>query len=199
MECSYSKNFFTIVEIHSLFKESTCWGFWGGIHKLSFWWQVGKDMMVGSLLILMIISGLKTLLSTGKMLFGSTGLYLDIISFCGWLWWGSLELKIDFGLFQHTFCIVCRQDEEIHSHLLFACSWTSLLCSKLKSWRRINRHMVTLNNIVRGLASRSKNLEARMRRVSLGLTIYLIWEERKKYIIFDSTYNLVYVIFCKFQ
>jgi len=58
--------------------------------------------------------------------------------------------------------------------------------------------MTTLNSAIGGLASWSKNLEARMRRVSLGLTVYLIWEERNKRI-FDSTYNLVDVIFRKFQ
>jgi hypothetical protein len=94
--------------------------------------------------------------------------------------------------------IFCRQDEESHSHLLFSCSWTSLLCSKIKSWLRINSRMTTLNSVVRGLALWSKNLEARMRRFSLGLTVYLIWEERNKRI-FDSTYNLVDVIICKFQ
>jgi len=94
--------------------------------------------------------------------------------------------------------IFCRQDEESHNHLFFACSWTSLLCSKIKSWLRINSHITTLNNVVRGLALWSKNLEARMRRVYLGLTVYLIWEERKQRI-FDSTCNLVDVIICKFQ
>ena len=58
--------------------------------------------------------------------------------------------------------------------------------------------MTTLNSVVRGLALWSKNLEARMRRFSLGLTVYLIWEERNKRI-FDSTCNLVDVIICKFQ
>jgi hypothetical protein len=58
--------------------------------------------------------------------------------------------------------------------------------------------MATLNSVVRGLASRSKNLEARMQRVFIGLMIYLIKEERNKRI-FDSTCNLVDVIFHKFQ
>jgi hypothetical protein len=46
--------------------------------------------------------------------------------------------------------------------------------------------MSTLNSALRGLISRKKALEARMRRVSLGIVVYLIWEERNKRI-FDNT------------
>jgi hypothetical protein len=46
--------------------------------------------------------------------------------------------------------------------------------------------MSILNSAVRGLTPRKKVLEARMRRVSLGIVVYLIWEERNKRI-FDNT------------
>jgi hypothetical protein len=39
---------------------------------------------------------------------------------------------------------------------------------------------MTLTSAIRGLHSGGNNLEARMRRVSLGLTVYLFWEERNK-------------------
>jgi hypothetical protein len=51
---------------------------------------------------------------------------------------------------------------------------------------RVTRSMSTLNSALRGLISRKKALDARMRRVSLGIVVYLIWEERKKRI-FDNT------------
>lgn len=53
---------------------------------------------------------------------------------------------------------------------------------------RINRSMTTLNSATRGLNSRQKNIEARMRRVSQSITVYLIWEEKTK----ESSITLVY-------
>jgi hypothetical protein len=58
--------------------------------------------------------------------------------------------------------------------------------------------MSILNSAVRGLTPRKKVLEARMRRVSLGTVVYLIWEERNKRI-FDNTCHPVDVIFLKFH
>jgi hypothetical protein len=58
--------------------------------------------------------------------------------------------------------------------------------------------MMTLTSAIRGLNSGGNNLEARMRRVSLGLTVYLIWEERNKRI-FDGQNTSVGNIFRKFQ
>jgi len=55
-----------------------------------------------------------------------------------------------------------------------------------------------LTSAIRGLNSGGNNLEARMRRVSLGLTVYLIWEERNKRI-FDGKNTSVGNIFRKFQ
>jgi len=57
---------------------------------------------------------------------------------------------------------------------------------------------MTLTSAIRGLNSGGNNLEARMRRVSLGLTVYLIWEERNKRI-FDGKNTSVGNIFRKFQ
>jgi len=57
---------------------------------------------------------------------------------------------------------------------------------------------MTLTSAIRGLNSRGNNLEARMRRVSLSLTVYLIWEERNKRI-FDRKNTSVGNIFRKFH
>jgi hypothetical protein len=51
---------------------------------------------------------------------------------------------------------------------------------------------------VRGLPSRKKNLEARMRRASLSMIVYLIWEERNKRI-FEGKSTLPDLVFRKFQ
>jgi hypothetical protein len=58
--------------------------------------------------------------------------------------------------------------------------------------------MMTLTSAIRGLNSGGNNLEARMRRVSLGLTVYLIWEERNKRIFYGKNTS-VGNIFRKFQ
>jgi len=57
---------------------------------------------------------------------------------------------------------------------------------------------MALTNAIRGLNSGINKLEARMRRVSLRLTFYLIWEERSKRI-FDDTCITMETIFQKFQ
>jgi len=57
---------------------------------------------------------------------------------------------------------------------------------------------MTLTSAIRGLNSGGNNLEARMRRVSLGLTVYLIWEERNKRIFYGKNTS-VGNIFRKFQ
>ena len=57
---------------------------------------------------------------------------------------------------------------------------------------------MTLTSAISGLNSGGNNLEARMRRVSLGLTVYLIWEERNKRT-FDGKNTSVGNIFRKFQ
>jgi hypothetical protein len=75
-------------------------------------------------------------------------------------------------------CVFCHDHDESHSHLFFACNWTSLLWMKVKSWLRLNRGMSTTNSAVRGLHLKGKIAVTRMKRVSLSIIIYLIWEER---------------------
>jgi hypothetical protein len=62
----------------------------------------------------------------------------------------------------------------------FACEWTSYLWGKIKSWLWIGRSMTTLYSALHGLRFGKSNLEARMRRVSLGIGVYLTWKERNK-------------------
>ena len=77
-------------------------------------------------------------------------------------------------------CVFCSHGVESHRHLFFACVWTGGLWAKIKSWLRISRRMFTLNSAIRGLSAQRCNMEYRMRRVSLGTTVYLLWEERNK-------------------
>jgi hypothetical protein len=97
-----------------------------------------------------------------------------------------------------TFCTFCSQEEESHGHLFFGCTWTSSLWNKIKAWLKLNRCMATLKSAVRGLTSRKKSLEASMRRASLSLIVYLIWEERNKRI-FEGKSTLPDFVFRKFQ
>jgi hypothetical protein len=122
---------------------------------------------------------------------------------CNFILWLAMLGKLrtrDRLRFIHTdtFCIFCMHEEESHEHLFFGFPWTSSLWNKTKDWLRINRRMTTLKSAVRGLSTRKKNLEARMRRVSLSMIVYLIWEERNKRI-FEGKSVLPALVFRKFQ
>jgi hypothetical protein len=112
---------------------------------------------------------------------------------------GKLRTKDRLRFFQiDTSFVIFGQMEETHSHLFFTCSWSACFWLQIKLWLRINRRMMTLTSAIRGLHSGGNNLEAQMRRVSLGLMVYLIWEERNK-IMFYGKSTLVGNTFRKFQ
>jgi hypothetical protein len=58
--------------------------------------------------------------------------------------------------------------------------------------------MLSLSRATRVLHNNKKGLQPRMRRVSLIVHVYLIWEERNKRI-FNNTGKSVEAIFRKFQ
>jgi hypothetical protein len=58
--------------------------------------------------------------------------------------------------------------------------------------------MPSLNRAIRVLHNNKKGLQARMRRVSLAILVYLIWEERNRRI-FNNIAKSVETIFRKFQ
>jgi len=95
-------------------------------------------------------------------------------------------------------CAFCRCEEETHAHLFFSCNWTGCLWAKIKSWLRIGRRMLSLSSALWGLNSKRSNVEFRMRRVSLAITVYLIWEERNKRV-FDAMSRGVDTVFSRFQ
>ena len=94
-------------------------------------------------------------------------------------------------------CVFFPNHEGSHSHIFFACSWTSLLWSKVKSWLWLYRVMATISNVVQGLNIRGGNVIARMKRVSLSIVVYLIWEERNRRV-FENSYTLVESVFQRF-
>jgi hypothetical protein len=91
-----------------------------------------------------------------------------------------------------------QDHEESDSHLFFAYSWTSLLCMKVKSWLRLYRGMSTINSVVRGLHLKGETAVIRMKKVSLRIVVYLIWEERNRRV-FENSCSLVESIFQRFQ
>jgi hypothetical protein len=95
-------------------------------------------------------------------------------------------------------CVFYQDHEESYNHLFFACSWTSLLWPKVKSWLRLCRGMATISSVVRGLNLKGKNAVARMKRVSLSIVVYLIWEERNIRV-FENSCTLVESLFWRFQ
>jgi hypothetical protein len=112
---------------------------------------------------------------------------------------GKLKTKDRLAYAQlDTCCIFCSQTDESHTHLFFACTWTCALRGKIKSWIRINRHMTSLYSDVRGLKASGKSLENIMRRLSLGLLVYLIWKERNGRI-FEHKTTSANLLFRQFQ
>ena len=95
-------------------------------------------------------------------------------------------------------CVFCQDHEESHAHLFFACNWTSTLWMKVKSWLRLNRGMTTINSAVRGLHLKGKAAVTRMKRVSLSIVVYLIWEERNRRV-FENYCSPVEPLFRRFQ
>ncbi|KAJ6856768.1 hypothetical protein NC651_038440 [Populus alba x Populus x berolinensis] len=91
-------------------------------------------------------------------------------------------------------CAFCRCEAESHAHLFFACNWTGRLWDRIKDWLHIGRRMSSISSALRGLYPKRSNLVSRMRRVSLGITVYLIWEERNKRI-FDAKSREVEAMF----
>jgi len=101
---------------------------------------------------------------------------------------GKIENKRSASVFSNRYfvCSLWADGGITYSHLFFTCSWTACFWLQIKLWLRINRRMMTLTSAIRGLHSGGNNLEARMKRVSLGLTVYLIWEERNKRFFYGS-------------
>jgi hypothetical protein len=95
-------------------------------------------------------------------------------------------------------CPLCLSADESHGHLFFTCDWTSSLWRKAKHWLKIHNSMLSLSRAARVLHNNKKGLQPRMRRVSLAVLVYLIWEERNRRI-FNNTGKSVQAIFRKFQ
>jgi exonuclease III len=95
-------------------------------------------------------------------------------------------------------CVFCQVDEESHNHLFFGCNWTSTLWRLIKNWLHISRSMSSISSAIRGLHRGGNNADGRMRRASLGILVYIIWEERNKRI-FEGSCSTIASLFRKFQ
>ncbi|KAL9374122.1 hypothetical protein Peur_033742 [Populus x canadensis] len=104
----------------------------------------------------------------------------------------------EFLRFKGTSVSWVKDHEDSHSHIFFACSWTSLLWTKVKSWLRLCRDMPTISSAIRGLNLKGKNVVVGMKRVSLHIVVYLIWKERNRRV-FENSYTLVESLFQRFQ
>jgi len=58
--------------------------------------------------------------------------------------------------------------------------------------------MTTINSAVRGLRLKGKTAVIRMKKVSLSIVVYLIWEERNRRV-FENSCSFVEPIFQRFQ
>jgi hypothetical protein len=87
-----------------------------------------------------------------------------------------------------SICPLCQNADESHVHLFFNCDWSSSLWRKARHWLKLHSNMSSLSRATRVLQNNKKELQPRMRRVSLVVLVYLIWEERNTRI-FDNTAN----------
>jgi len=140
--------------------------------------------------------GLKVLQFLGQRWSRSLGLCPDIILLCGWMWWGSFTPEIGFGSYKLILVVFSAEMKKNPTTICFllATRSTSLLWWMTKSWLRINKRMSTINIAIWGLHYTGNNTVGRMRRVSLGILICLIWEEQNKRI-FYNTCNFVSFFF----
>jgi hypothetical protein len=76
--------------------------------------------------------------------------------------------------------------------------WSFSLRSKARFWLKLHNNMPSLNRATRVLQNNKKGLQPRMKKVSLAILMYLIWEERYRRI-FNNTAKSVEAIFRKFQ
>jgi hypothetical protein len=95
-------------------------------------------------------------------------------------------------------CPLCQNTDESHAHLFFNSNWSSSLWSKARFWLKLHNNMPSLNRASRVLQNNKKRLQPRMRRVSLVVLVYLIWEERNR-CIFNNSAKSVEALFRKFQ
>ena len=95
-------------------------------------------------------------------------------------------------------CPLCQNADESHAHLFFNCDWSSSLWRKTRLWLKIHHNMPSLSRATQVLQHTKKGLQPKMRRVSLAVLVYLIWEERNRRI-FDNTSKSVEAVFRKFQ
>jgi hypothetical protein len=58
--------------------------------------------------------------------------------------------------------------------------------------------MATISSVVWGLNIKGKNIVAIIKRVSLSIVVYLIWEERNRRV-FKNSCSLVETLFRRFQ
>ena len=95
-------------------------------------------------------------------------------------------------------CVFCKRDLESHCHLFFRCPWTSSFWESIVHWLHLPRQLPTLSSAIRWLGPKKKSMVHKMRRASLSIAVYLIWEERNKRL-FDSSMQSLDRLFRRFQ
>ena len=113
---------------------------------------------------------------------------------------GKLKTKdrLNFVVTLDDICPLCRQNPESHNHLFFRCTWTADLWVLVKRWLGIPGYISSLQSAARRLSGRKKDVNCKMRRVSLAILVYLIWEERNRRV-FEGSQSTVDRIFRRFQ
>jgi len=134
----------------------------------------------------------------GLRLFGNLGVYQGIVSSFGLLYFGGWELETGC-----TLLILMLATSSIRIMKKVIVTFSLLVVGhpfygRIKSWLRLCKGMTTISNVVRGLYLKGKNAVVGMKRVSLSIVIYLIWEERNRKV-FENFCILVESLFWRFQ
>jgi len=105
-------------------------------------------------------------------------------------------------------CPLCQNADESHAHLFFNCNWSSSLWRKTRLWLKIHHNMPSLSRATQVLQHTKKGLQPKMRRVSLAVLVYLIWEERNRRILttlanrlrlFSENFRFYFTLYCIFM
>lgn len=100
--------------------------------------------------------------------------------------WGALN---DGG------CVSCNGDLECHSHLFFACQFTTWILLRIRGRCGVSPHAWDLNSEVQwGISNcRKGSVQSLLLKLSLSASIYYIWKERNSRIFQEVGHDLATV------
>ncbi|XP_009773440.1 uncharacterized protein LOC107796620 [Nicotiana tabacum] len=97
--------------------------------------------------------------------------------------WGRLNTKdrlAKWGIVSEQKCILCKEQNEIITHLFFECKISTELWGKMLLWQGIRISVMTWKEELHWAVSKMKgeNVSAEIYRMAFAGCVYYIWQER---------------------